>query len=116
MWSGLKHLGTHEYVGESPVDAVDWTTKGVVTPVKKQEQCGSCRAFSTTSSLEGDWFITAGTLSAFTEQQLVDCDMFDSACNGVFMDNGFAFDKKSITRTETSYCYTATKGTCKASG
>ena len=32
--------------GESLVDVVDGTTKGVVTPVKKQEQCGSCRAFS----------------------------------------------------------------------
>ena len=59
----MKYLGIHEYVGKPLVDAVDWTTKGVVTPVKKQEQCGSCGAFSTTSSLEGGWFITAGTLS-----------------------------------------------------
>merc|ERR1711991_525744 len=31
VWSGLKHLGTHEYVGEPLADAVDWTTKGAVT-------------------------------------------------------------------------------------
>ena len=57
----------HEYVGKSLVDAVDWTTRGVVTPVKTQEQCGSCRAFSNTSFLEDDWFIACGNLSPLNE-------------------------------------------------
>ena len=38
----LKHLGTHEYVGETLVDAVHWITKGAVAPAKNQGQCGSC--------------------------------------------------------------------------
>ena len=50
---GLKPLRTHEYVGKSLVDVVDWTVKGAVTPVKNREQCDSCWAFLITSILEG---------------------------------------------------------------
>ena len=52
-----------------------------MTPVKSQEQYGSCWALSTTSSLECDWFIAGDTV--------------DSACNSVFVDNGFVFAEKN---------------------
>ena len=68
--SGLKHLRTRECVGRQLVDAVFWTVNGAVTTVKNREQCDSCWASSTTSSLKGDGFIVTGNMSPSSEQQL----------------------------------------------
>eukprot|EP00483_Globobulimina_turgida_P000685 UN00685 len=105
-----------------PVDApdsVDWTTKGVVTPVKDQGQCGSCWAFSTTGSLECDYAIKTGTLNSLSEQQLVDCAPITDGCmgcNGGQMDGAFKYvQKNGGLCSESEYSYTAKNGQCKAS-
>ena len=56
----------------------------VVTPIKDQGQCGSCWAFSAGGAIEGAVQIKyrSSSISSYSEQQIVDCDLSQNACLG----------------------------------
>merc|ERR1719170_1750 len=104
--------------GIEAANDIDWTTKGAVTPIKDQAQCGSCWTFSTTGSTEGANFVSKSELKSLSEQQLVDCSgsYGNQGCNGGLMDNAFKYylGKGKGAAAESAYPYTGRDGSCKA--
>jgi C1A family cysteine protease len=108
---------TYSSSASSAPSSIDWRSKGAVTSVKDQGQCGSCWTFSSTGSSEGAWAISTGKLVDLSEQQLVDCATGISygshGCSGGQMEGA---DKYLIEHGQcslASYPYTAKDGSCK---
>eukprot|EP01087_Luapelamoeba_hula_P025025 TRINITY_DN972_c0_g1_i1.p1 TRINITY_DN972_c0_g1~~TRINITY_DN972_c0_g1_i1.p1 ORF type:complete len:367 (+),score=62.35 TRINITY_DN972_c0_g1_i1:28-1101(+) len=125
---GYAPLFSQEQIQALPKSA-DWRSKGAVTPVKNQGQCGSCWAFSTTGNVEGQWFLANhtdknGKIVSLSEQNLVDCDhqcttydnqqSCDSGCDGGLQPNAYTYIiKNNGIDTESSYPYEGVDDTCR---
>jgi len=98
-----------EIAKADPPKEVDWTAKGIVSPVKNQGSCGSCWAFSAVGSLESQYAKKYGNLIEFSEQELVSCDNNDYGCQGGLMDSAFDWIERSSAGlcSEADYAYTS---------
>uniref|UniRef100_A0A0D9XGV0 Peptidase C1A papain C-terminal domain-containing protein n=1 Tax=Leersia perrieri TaxID=77586 RepID=A0A0D9XGV0_9ORYZ len=78
--SSVPEADEEELVSFAPT-VWDWRHHGVVTPVKNQNPCGSCWAFSSVGTVESAYAIATKRLLRLSEQQVLDCsDAGD--CNG----------------------------------
>ncbi|KAL3307805.1 hypothetical protein Ciccas_013671 [Cichlidogyrus casuarinus] len=99
--------------GKTVPSSFDWRTKGAVNPIKNQNNCGSCWAFSTITSIETQYFLATKNLKSFAEQQLVDCVEGTSCETGGSMSLGYQYLEKHGLEAEASYPYKGEDGDCK---
>jgi C1A family cysteine protease len=119
-YNGLTAMGVKRDMELPQVEApatFDWEPTGKVTPVKNQEQCGSCWAFSATENIESVYMIAKGLTNAnfkpLAPQQIVDCDKKDAGCNGGWPYLAYEYIISAGGQdTEASYPYKAVNQAC----
>jgi len=98
--------------GAAPTTYMDWTTTPVLPPVRNQQQCGSCWAFSSADTVAYYYGAANGLTSPvlLSTQQLVDCAMTyqdgsHDGCNGGNAVDAYTYIQKSQIDPDASYPY-----------
>ena len=90
----------------------DWREHGIVNEVQNQGSCGGCWAFATVANLEGIYARRNGYLPKFSEQQLIDCDPYNSGCDGGIMASAYEYLKGTGIQSANTYPYIEYAGYC----
>lgn len=117
-WREKGNFVTFEDKSDKDIPAMfDWRELGGCTPVKNQEGCGSCWAFSTVGPLECNILIQDGIEVDLSEQFLVSCNYNGWDCGGGWYAHDYhqfrADPCDSVGATlEEYFPYEARNGTC----
>eukprot|EP01117_Protostelium_nocturnum_P010792 TRINITY_DN388_c0_g1_i1.p1 TRINITY_DN388_c0_g1~~TRINITY_DN388_c0_g1_i1.p1 ORF type:complete len:386 (-),score=51.74 TRINITY_DN388_c0_g1_i1:230-1387(-) len=97
-------------------ERIDWRDKNVVTPVKDQQKCGCCWAFSAVETIESTWMIfknlTTSNFPTLSVQEVLDCTPL-GGCQGGFAQIAYNWVMRSKGLvSDAKYPYTARVGRC----
>lgn len=111
--TSMKLLSTGAGACSSTMPSFDWRKVQGTTPVRDQGNCGSCWAFATHGSFEGNLRLTTGIGADIdtSEQNTIDCNPVGYSCAGGW----WAFPQLLYkgTSSEAAYPYAAQDRTCK---
>merc|ERR1712166_1157303 len=95
-------------------EPIDWESRGMVTGIQNQGQCGGCWSFSAAGCIGSRRAIAGYPLTDYSEQQLIDCSgsFGNNGCSGGIMDSAFSYVKTAPLETTADYPYKAAKGSC----
>ncbi len=105
------------FIADPDSSAFNWRDKKRVTPIRHQQTCGSCWAFTTVSVLEASYKIQTNKDTDFSEQQIVDCAVDRSgrragSCNGGWYGAAFESLQKNGAVLENIVPYRNRDGIC----
>ncbi|CAK8530698.1 unnamed protein product [Lathyrus sativus] len=104
-----------EVTCSDPPSSLDWRSRGAVTPIKQQGDCGCCWAFASVGAIEGIVAIKTGNLVPLSEQELLDCEPSGN-CDGGLVSKGLNWvTRNKGIASQHDYPYTATKDDCRSS-
>ncbi|XP_036708314.1 cathepsin O isoform X2 [Balaenoptera musculus] len=93
----------------------DWRDKHVVTPVRNQQTCGGCWAFTVVGAVESACAIEGQPLEALSVQQVLDCSYSNYGCNGGSPLNALNWLSKMQVKLvrDSEYPFKAQNGLCR---
>ena len=101
-------------VSNAAPDSWDWRDKGYINIIKDQGSCGANWAFTACSILEALYYMKKGVMISLSEQMLIDCDIYDSGCNGGSLENAFTWLKENGIMRDGDYPYRGYKSSCRS--
>jgi len=88
---------------------------GLIHPIRNQEQCGSCWAFSASEVMSDRVAIASGIASpVLSPEDMVSCDESDNACKGGSLPNAWDYIENTGLLTDACFPYTAGSGQAPA--